>query len=278
MLTCQNSNHFVGTNHFLEVFDREAASQLNERSSTACAPLHWVLLSLSLCLQFCWQPCLVTNVCQVFILTYWGCFISYLCSKCFRTELRLSVCSLLKQLLWFRFLPCCSQRMPGFCLGKCLPVIWGLDRDRLRMRLLFWTDPPNSHCILPLSSLSLRMFFLRAGSAYTCFVFFPVFHLKKEKKRSIVTPVSSAWKTGHSNHVVWDHCPLCNEHDSSTPAVLGSSVRCCGRMLAGCCQFISVLLDSIPTSEAWIFKPVHTVLVFKFTKLVANTVLMEVTW
>lgn len=60
ILPCQNSNPFVGTNGFLGFLIGKAASQLNKRSFTACSPLHLIQLSLGLCSQCCWQPCLVT--------------------------------------------------------------------------------------------------------------------------------------------------------------------------------------------------------------------------
>lgn len=97
-----------------------------------------------------------------------------------RTE---TVCSLLKQLYWFRFLPCCSQHMPGTCPGKCLPITWELDRDRLGIRLLFRYDPPNSRCILPLSSLSLRMFFPPGWISIYMFCFLSCPPLKKKNNK-----------------------------------------------------------------------------------------------
>lgn len=101
ILTCQNSYNFVGTILFLGFLIGNAASQLNERSSTAMSssPLNlavlksassspgslaWLLLSgfYSLLLKLFHFLC-VLNVLQV------------------RTE---TLCSLLRQLPWFKFL------------------------------------------------------------------------------------------------------------------------------------------------------------------------------
>lgn len=204
------------------VFLIEKACQWNRRSSTACSPGFYSLLL------------------KLF---------HFLCQTSFRTESRLTIRSLLRQLPWFKFVCCCSWRMPGICPGECLPIIWWLNRDRVRIRFLFWTDQSNSYFTLSSEQpASETVYSSRLHQhIHVCFPSCPVFKKKKNCHTCFICIENRVLK---SCGIMW----FKTISPSGTSMIPTSSLVLCSSV--GGSQFNSELLDYI-CHGLWLGQPLE---------------------